>query len=238
MTAPVRAVLFASAAALLLAATAGPPLDRLADDSFTWHMAQHLSLLYAIPLLAVLASPFSLLPTIFGKARVAGFVTAVRPLHIAAQPAVALTCFAAVLWSTHFSGLYQLALLHPQYHLFEHALFLAAGLLFWLPVLSPPPLRSIGFPSKLLYLVIALPQGALVAMAIDAARAPLYPHYAAVEGQRAALADQQSAAALMWIAGGLFLLCAFLTTLGAWAKRESDSDSGVPFSKEGAPLKI
>ncbi|HEY1882019.1 MAG TPA: cytochrome c oxidase assembly protein [Candidatus Cybelea sp.] len=228
MNAARRASLYLSAAVLLFAATVGPPLDRLADDSFTWHMLQHLLLLYAVPLLAVLASPFALFPALFGKARTARLVTATRPLHAVAQPAVALAFFFGVLWATHFSGLFQLALVHSSFHLFEHALYLTAGMLFWLPVLSPPPLRSIGFPSKLLYLVIALPQGALVAMAIDAARAPLYQHYAVVEGQSTALADQHSAAAVMWIAGGLVLLCAFLTTLGLWAHRESGNDSHIP----------
>lgn len=228
MTAGLRAALYLSAAALLFAATIGPPLDRLADRSFTWHMGQHLLLLYAVPLLLVLASPFALFPALFGKARTARFVVATRPLHVVAAPAVALIVYVGVLWGTHFSGVYQLALVKPPLHLLEHALFLTAGLLFWLPVLSPPPLRSIGFPAKLLYLVVALPQGALVAMAIDGARGPLYRHYAAVEGLRTAIADQRSAAALMWIGGGLVLLCVFLSTLGMWAHRESGADSALP----------
>lgn len=229
-----RTALGLGAAAMLLAATVGHPLDRLADESFTWHMGQHLLLLYAVPLLVVLASPFALFTALFGKSRTAGFIIATRPLHAIAQPAVALIFFVAVLWATHFSGLYQLALAQVRLHLLEHALYLSAGLLFWLPVLSPPPLRSIGFPSKLLYLIIALPQGALVAMAIYAARAPLYPHYEAAEGLRAAVADQQSAAALMWIAGGLLLLCVFLTTLGAWARRERETDTHVPLLRREA----
>ncbi|HEX3458642.1 MAG TPA: hypothetical protein VHR97_11870 [Candidatus Baltobacteraceae bacterium] len=38
-----------------------------------------------------------------------------------------------------------------------------------------------------------------------------------------ALDDQHDAATLMWIGGGLAILGALLTTLAAWAHRESES---------------
>ncbi len=75
---------------------------------------------------------------------------------------------------------------------------------FWLPVIAPPPLRPWSYPARLLYLAVALPQGALLGMALTSAREPLYPHYVAITGSyAAALADQRNAAAIMWIAGGL-----------------------------------
>jgi len=72
-----------------------------------------------------------------------------------------------------------------------------------------------------LYLFLALPQGALLALAIGSARAPLYAHYAALMPPAVALADQANGAAVMWIAGGFIVFVAFLSTFAAWAAREA-----------------
>jgi hypothetical protein len=126
------------------------------------------------------------------------------------------------MWLTHFTGLYDVALRSRPAHVAEHLLYIAAGTLFWLPVLAPPPLRPLPYPARLFYLAIALPQGALIAMAINGARAPLYAHYVATEGWRNALVDQSNAAAVMWLFGGLVVFVAFLATLAVWAHRESE----------------
>ncbi|HEY2475279.1 MAG TPA: cytochrome c oxidase assembly protein [Candidatus Cybelea sp.] len=215
-----RALYLAATAAVAIAAV-GPPLDRLADRSFSWHMLQHLVLLFVVPLMLLLARPFELFAALAGKQTTVAFVRGTRALHLLAQPPIALAAFIGTLWLTHFTPLYQLSLQHPFVHIAEHALYLAAGTLFWLPVLAPPPLRPLAYPVRLLYLAVALPQGALVAMAIGSARAPLYPHYAALAGTQAALADQVDAAAVMWILGGLVVLTALLGTLGSWARREA-----------------
>ncbi|HET6274616.1 MAG TPA: cytochrome c oxidase assembly protein [Candidatus Cybelea sp.] len=220
-----RALLLAIAA-LTAAAAVAPPFDTLADRSFAWHMLQHLALLFLVTLLVLLARPFELFAAIAGKHATARFVRVSRPLHVLALPPVALAFFVATLWATHYCGLYEESLENAWVHAGEHLLYLAAGTIFWLPVLASPPLRPASFPVRLLYLAVALPQGALLAMALVSARSPLYPHYAAVIGSTtAALADQRNAAAVMWIAGGLVVLGAFLLTLGQWARRESE---GVP----------
>lgn len=199
-----------------------PPLDRLADTSFAWHMVQHLVLVYPVALLLLLARPLDLYTRVAGKAAVAKLVGAFRPLHALAWPPAALTIFIGVLWATHFSPLYELALERTWLHAAEHLLYLAAGCIFWLPVAAPPPLRPLPYPARLLYLVVALPQGALLGMVIISAHRPLYAHYAAQAGSRAALADQSNAAAVMWIAGGLTIFAALLVTLAVWASREQE----------------
>ncbi len=223
MTAISRAALCLAAATLVGIAAVGSPLDRLADTSFAWHMLQHLALFFIVTLLLVLARPFDVLARIAGKRMTAAFVQATRPLHVLALPPVAFVIFIATLWATHFSPLYELALTRSWAHVAEHALYLAAGVVFWLPVVGPPPLRPLAYPARLLYLLVALPQGALLAMVISSAREPLYSHYATAAGSRAAaLADQGSAAAVMWILGGLVIFGALLLTLGAWARREAE----------------
>jgi len=215
------ALLLASAFAIGAAAVA-TPIDGLADDSFAWHMLQHLVLVYPVALLLVLARPLDLYARVAGKAAIPTLVGVLRPLHALASPPVALAIFVGVLWATHFSPLYELALERPWVHALEHLLYLAAGCVFWLPVVAPPPLRPLPYPARLLYLVVALPQGALLGMVITSARRPLYAHYAAQAGSHAALLDQSNAAAVMWIAGGLVIFAALLTTLAVWAKREAE----------------
>jgi cytochrome c oxidase assembly factor CtaG len=213
-------VLLGSAVAIGGAAVA-PPMDWLADESFAWHMAQHLLLVYPVALLLLLARPLDLYARFAGKASLAKFVNALRPLHTFAWPPAALAFFIGVLWATHFSPLYEASLEQPAVHVAEHFLFLAAGCIFWLPVVGPPPLRPLPYPARLFYLVVALPQGALLGMVITSAREPLYAHYTMMHGLRAALADQGNAAAVMWIAGGLAIFTGLLVTLAVWAKRES-----------------
>lgn len=210
----------AGAAGTATAALCGP-VDRLADASFAWHMTQHVVLLFAVPLLALLARPFDLFTRIAPKETVAVFVRRTKPLHVLASPPVAYAIFVAALWGTHFTPLYQLALERPWVHVCEHALYLTAGTIFWLPVVSPPPLRPVSYPIRAFYLFAALPQGALLAATISSARTPLYAHYAAVEPLGRALADQQNAAAVMWIAGGFAIFIALLSTLGVWAAHEA-----------------
>ncbi|HET9028644.1 MAG TPA: cytochrome c oxidase assembly protein [Candidatus Aquilonibacter sp.] len=210
--------LCAFAAAAFAAVALSPALDHLADRSFAWHMVQHMLLIFAVPFFLLLAHPYRVLSRFASAPVQAAVVRFSRRFEAVAHPAVALAVFVATLWITHFSPLYELSLEREWVHIGEHALYLFAGLLFWAPVLAPPPLRPIPYPARLLYLLVALPQGALIAFAIAGSRRVLYAHYAS---NPAALADQSNAAAVMWVAGGLILFTAFIGTFGAWAFRES-----------------
>lgn len=202
-------------------------LDRLADTSFAWHMVEHLILLFVIPLLVLLARPLSIVRALAGRRLTASIVRKTRALHVLGHPAVAFVLATGYLWALHFSPLYESALEHSLVHVGEHALLLAAGTIFWLPILCPSPLRVLPYPTRLLYLMLSLPQGALIALAIDGARVPLYPHYASLMPPAIALADQQNGAALMWIGGGMVVFIALLATLGAWAANESAGEFTV-----------
>lgn len=222
------ALLVAAAVACGILAIFGP-LEALADRSFAWHMAQHLVLLIAIPLLVLWSKPFPHVRRLLGDGRTIVLLRATRPLHVVAFPPVALAIFLATLWGTHFSHLYEAALDTTALHAAEHALYLFAGCVFWLPVLTVAPLRPNAYPVRLLYLIVALPQGALLAIALGAARTPLYPHYAHLMSAAEAVADQQNAAAVMWISGGLAIFIAMLATMGTWAARELRAAGGASY---------
>lgn len=210
------------AAAGIFAVALSPLLDSLADRSFAWHMVQHMLLLFVVPFFALLAAPFRLVNELAPKRFVASVVRLSRVFEVLARPPVALAIFLGVLWATHFSGMYEFSLDNEWAHVLEHALYFGAGLLFWSPVLAPPPLRPFSFPVRILYLLVALPQGALLAFALAGSGHVLYSHYSAYPD---AFADQSNAAAVMWIGGGLILFSAFLGTFGAWALRESAASS-------------
>ncbi len=211
-----------AAGAVCLAVAFEPPLDALADTSFSWHMLQHLIVMFVAPPLLLLGAPLLLLVAAT-PAQTARFIT--RIAHSAAgsalfAPVTGWLAFVFVLWGVHFSPLYELALDRPAVHLLEHALFFVAGTLFWGAVVQVgyAP-RPVAFPARMLFLFLALPQGAFVAFAIGASTHPLYAHYA-ISGAAAALADQRSGADLMWIAGGFILFVAFMCEGAAWAFSE------------------
>lgn len=228
MSAPVRTAVFFGLAAAFACLAFGRGLERLTDASFAWHMVQHLILLYILPLLVLLARPFETFVRIAEKGTVALVVRKTRFLHVLVSPPVALGVFIGTLWGTHFSGVYELALDVPAVHILEHAAYVAAGLAFWTPVVAPAPLRPNAYPVRLLYLLVALPQGALLSVALDGARVPLYAHYAAVHSTAAAMVDQQNAAAVMWIGGGAIAFAALIATMAKWALLEGRGDAGAP----------
>jgi putative membrane protein len=186
-------------------------------------MLQHLALLFIVPPLLLASRPFDLFARVAGKRLTLRAVRLLKPLHALASPPVALGIFVAVLWLTHVTPLYEIALEHPVVHVFEHSLYLGAGLAFWLPLMDVPPVRPLSYPARLLYALVALPQCALLGFVLGAAREAWYPYYLRQTSMEHALADQHNAAAVMWIAGGLAVLLALLATLGRWARREADA---------------
>ncbi|HEY9181100.1 MAG TPA: cytochrome c oxidase assembly protein [Candidatus Baltobacteraceae bacterium] len=200
-----------------------PPIDPLAERLFAWHMTQHVVLMLIGPPLVLLGAPLLLLVAV-PPPRVARAITAFAQSRVGIilfAPLTGWICFIALLWLSHFSPLYETALEHPAVHVLEHLLYAGAALLFWSSVVqvgyTPRPLP---FPARMLYLFLAIPQGAFLGLAIYAARGVLYPHYLQGHSFAAALADQQNGGAVMWIAGGLLLFIAFMCTAGAWAAAE------------------
>ncbi len=220
-----RTVAFvAGMAALALALLSG--IDRYDTTLFSIHMVQHVLLsLVAAPLIA-LAAPITLILRVASPATRRRWILPVlhgRLMRVLAFPVVAWVVFAAVMWGSHFSPLFDAALEDPLIHDLEHALFLGAGLLFWWPALAQDPAPSrMPPPARLLYVFLQMPQNTFLAVVILNATTVLYPHYATL--QRAwgptPLEDQQAAAGIMWLAGDVIFLIAVLAMLAAWMRSE------------------
>ncbi|HZZ64545.1 MAG TPA: cytochrome c oxidase assembly protein [Candidatus Baltobacteraceae bacterium] len=211
------------AGTLIIAAALSPPLDVLADRRFSMHMVQHIALTLVGPPLLLLGAPLLLLVAV-PPARLARRVTSFAHSGFGQALFAPLTgwiVFVAVLWAAHFSPLYQTALESPPVHVLEHVLFLTAAFLFWGAIVQIGFVpRAVPFPARMLYVFLTIPQGAFLGLAIYASRGVMYPHYAQTLSPGFALADQQNAGAVMWIAGGLFMFIAFMCTGAAWAASE------------------
>ena len=133
-------------------------------------------------------------------------------MRVLAFPVVAWVMFAAMMWGTHFSPLFNASLEDPSIHDLEHMLFLpraavlvAGGRPRPAPVADAPP-----GPDR--YLFPQMTQNTFLAVVILNATAVLYPHYATLVRPwgPAALEDQRLAAGIMWIAGESLFLTAIL----------------------------
>jgi ubiquinol-cytochrome c reductase cytochrome c subunit len=202
-----------------------PPLEPLADDSFLAHMAQHMLLVYVVAPLFLLSAPMMLLLGSFDPAKARRLGRFLRgPLWRSLTfPVFTWLFFMAVMWGAHFSALYELSLANPAVHVAEHALFLIAAILFWQAIIHIGPVSwPMNFPLRVVYVFLAMPQGAFLGLALYQTRMALYPHYVMTHNGSAAatLADQHAGGALMWICGGLLLFVIFMVMVAMWGRYE------------------
>jgi putative copper resistance protein D len=201
-------------------------IERYDTTLFSIHMIQHLLLtLVAAPLL-VLGAPITLLlraATPSARKRWILPVLQSRAARLLGHPVVTGIVFAGVMWGSHFSPLFDLALEDPLVHDLEHLVFLGAALLFWWPAvgLDPGPHR-LSHPARILYTFLQMPQNTFLAVAVSFAPAPLYPHYATLTRDWGPdpLLDQQIAGAIMWVGGDLLFLLAILGIVLDWSRSE------------------
>jgi cytochrome c oxidase assembly factor CtaG len=203
-----RSLAFAAGLALVAVALASP-LDGAAEQRLSAHMAQHLLLGLVAPLCLVAGAPVRLALGALRDPR-----PLARALHaLPLRPAAGWAAFTAVMLGTHLTGVYELALRHPLVHALEHAAFLGAGLLFWAPLVAADPLpHPPGPAARLAWIMAAMPPMGLVG-ALLLSGGVAYPSYPSV-------ADQRTAAGLMWGAGSLLMAAALVWIVFAALVRE------------------
>ncbi len=202
------------------------PIAAYDTTLFSVHMVQHLLMaMIAAPLLA-LGAPITLLLRASSPAMRRRLILPVLhslPMRVISFPVVTWLIFAAVMWVTHFSPLYDAALESEAAHVLEHGLYIAAAMLFWWPVVGadPSPWR-LPHPARLGYLFLGMPQSSFLGLAIFSAPQVLYPHYQSLERSwgPSALADQQLAGGIMWAGGDLVFLVAMILALWVWLRAE------------------
>ncbi len=184
-------------------------LEAPLDGRLSGHMAQHLILGVAAPLCLAVGAPVRL---------ALGALRDPRPLARALRrlPVTPLTgwiAFSAVLLGTHLTGLFELAVHHPLVHALEHLALLVAGLLFWAPLVAVDPLpHRPGPAARLAWLLAAMPPMGLVGARLLTGGVA-YSSYPS-------LADQRTAAGVMWGAGSLLMAAATVAIVFAAVLRE------------------
>lgn len=179
------------------------PVDNLAEDLLSLHMAQHL-------LLAELGAPLILVglraPVIFfflprpAMVALARRKTLRRVMRKLTTPLGAIATYAIVLYAWHFAPAFEAALHHPLVHALQHQSFFVIAILVWIPALEPTRRRLRGELWKAGHIVGARMVGMFLGMAFIAMRSPAYDWYVGRTSEHGLkpLADQQ-------IAGGLML---------------------------------
>jgi putative membrane protein len=202
-------------------------VDLYAAQLLSVHMVQHLLLAMVAPPLLALGAPVTLVlrfASAPARRRVILPVLHSRVVRLIASPVVTWPVFAIAMWFTHFSPLYEAALEDPTVHIAEHLVYLAAGLLFWWPVVAADPIPwRMGYGARLAYVGLQMPVNAAVGLAIYFAPTVLYPHYATIVRSWGpnALIDQQIGGAVMWGAGDLLLLVAVPAVVAAWMRADT-----------------
>jgi cytochrome c oxidase assembly factor CtaG len=213
-----------AAALATLALAASAPLDRLAHSRLVAHMAEHLliadgaSLLLVLGLSGPVLAPLLRLPV-------------ARRLRRLTHPVLAFTIWALNLALWHLSFAYEAALRHDGVHALQHACFLLAGVILWLPLFGPLPKPAwFGVPQQLVYVVAMRLTGAVMANVFLWSETLFYPSYGR-------LADQSAAGAVMMVEESLVTITLFGWLFMKWM-REGDERQALEelAASRGVPL--
>jgi cytochrome c oxidase assembly factor CtaG len=212
------------------------PLDTLGDKYlFSAHMVQHLLLTMAGPMLMVIGIPeWFLRPIVRNKVLFAAarFLT---------YPAVAFVLFNGDFFLWHAPALYDATLINGSLHIFEHLTFIAFGILFWWPLLSPSkdlPRLSLG--GQVLYLFFGGMPSVLLGAGLTFAP-PLYAPYIAaprVWGISAAT-DQQLGGLIMWVPVNISYIIVMSALFLRWMQKKDAEQAAKEremWEKEDATL--
>lgn len=199
------------------------PLEGMADTLFAAHMLQHLLLIMvAAPGLLLSRSLPALLwglpapiraPT--GRLLRPGSFLRRACMALTAMP-VAWSVHVAVVWLWHLPAAYDAAVSDRALHDLEHLAFFGSALLFWWPVVNPPPRLRPPAPYglRVAYLVLAAFQSSLLGLLL-AMSPPLYTAYAETAGLWGFTPgeDQATGGLLMWGLGGAIDMLAVLVLI-------------------------
>ena len=200
-----RTALFLSGLAVVVIATQSG-IGRYDDVLFWDHMVQHLLLLMVAPPLLVVGQPVTLLlhasrnplHTWTKKVLRSRVVTAIT------WPPFGVALYVATIVGTHLTDFMNLVETNGAVHDGEHALYLFAGYLYFLPLIGREPIRwRVSYPSRIFLLFIAMPVDAFTGLVLGSEGRNPFPGLAE---QRpgwapAPLSDVHIGGAIMWVGG-------------------------------------
>lgn len=194
---------------LTLLVALGSPIDRLGEQLFVFHMAQHLLLTDIAAVLLLLGLTKVILRPV--TARLQPVERRFGPLT---HPLAGLALYVGTLWVWHLPSLYQLGLESPALHPLQHVSLLGAALVFWWFVLAPVrPRRPLAGMAIVFYIAGAKVLTGALAAVLTWAPVFFYDYYARQPRYLGLTPeiDQALAGALMMSADSLVLGIALVT---------------------------
>jgi cytochrome c oxidase assembly factor CtaG len=202
------------------------------DDVLFWdHMVQHLLLLMVAPPLLVVGQPATLL-----------LHASRNPLHTWTKKVLRSRVMAAITWppfgvalyvativGTHLTGFMNLVETNGTVHDGEHALYLIAGYLYFLPLVGREPIRwRVSYPSRIFLLFIAMPVDAFTGLVLGSEGRNPFPGLAEQRPGWAPtpLSDVHIGGAVMWVGGAGIMFGLVMAVFFAWS-REKRADGGL-----------
>lgn len=185
-------------------------------SSLTAHVVQHVLLGMAVPVLAALAAPVTLvLQAADPQTRlIVRRALRHRAVRVAGHPLVGFVAFAASLATLTFSPLLDLAARNDLVHVALHAHLVIVGCLFVWPLVGVDPMHGRpGHGARLLIVLASVPFHAFVGVALLSATTPLFDTYPS-------LADQRRAAGILWGAGEVFTLAVAAVVFLDWYRAD------------------
>ena len=226
----------ASVLGLVLLATAlAGPLDYYSGHLFAAHMSQHIVIaMFAAPLL-LLARPMPAYIWALPRPLRVGVGTAltnsgviIKVMRILTRPSVALPLFIGTLYAWHIPAAYNQSLEDEWLHLFMHFTMFTTAVLFWWPIIGPPPIRTkLTHPQRIVYLLLAVTPTAVLAAIITLSKSVLFDFYLDSPGHFSwsPTEDQRTGGLLMWIPGNFVYLTTVTILFFKWFKEEKQKTS-------------
>jgi cytochrome c oxidase assembly factor CtaG len=196
------------------------------DTLLSVHMVQHMVLSMAVPVFCALGAPVTLaLRTLPRRPR--GVLLGVlhsRVARVLTFPPLTLALFVISPWALYFTGWYD-ATLHSDFlHELMHVHLVIVGALFFTPIVGVDPVPGrVGYPFRLLLLVLTLPFHAFLGVTImgetDLIGHDWYPAlHASMPWLPNPLDDQHLAGGILWASGDLVGISVFGVLFVQWVR--------------------
>ena len=217
--------------AVLIFATAGPP-EAFSDSMFFSHMIQHILIAMVASVLLLAAKPMACYLWALPETMRIGVAPAlaqrgwIRNINIfLTNPRVSLPLFVLTLWLWHIPEAYNSALQYETLHFAMHISMFTTAVLFWWPIIGPPPVRSqLTDPQRIIYLILVVTPTAVLAAMITLSNSVIYTHYLDTPHHFTLTPeeDQRVGGLLMWIPGNVVYLATLTTLFFRWFRHDEE----------------
>ncbi|WP_051277003.1 cytochrome c oxidase assembly protein [Marmoricola sp. URHB0036] len=196
------------------------------DTLLSVHMVQHMVLSMAVPVFCALGAPVTLaLRTLHRRPRaVLLSVLHSRVARVLTFPPLTFALFVISPWALYFTGWYDATLHSNLLHELMHLHLVVVGALFFTPIVGIDPVPGrVGYPFRLLLLVLTLPFHAFLGVTIMSQDTLIghdwYPAlHASMPWLPNAYDDQHLAGGILWASGDLVGISVFGVLFFQWVR--------------------